>query len=684
MKKIINNKLFKILLFTFFITLCISFNNFVKAAYKDGNNIKINIGEKYKISTSSNVVKWTSSTSGKVSVDKTGNITGVVASYSPITITATLANGNTEEYYVTVLAKPFTSSSYTFNQNDSEYIYINNDGYDNVSFSIDDSSIAKIKNQSNSSVTLIGIKPGSTTLKVTTETGTYKTKITVNSTFYFNESEYNLQSGEDKYIYLSNGFSNYEWSIDNPAVASLELSSDYSMSSRKIVAKKSGTATITVKNNLGQIAKTKVRVYVPYSYLKFTKSYYSVYLGSTLKLSTQGTPSNASAKLYYEHYGYDYYSNQSYCTISSNGILTPKKAGTIIVRVWDENYNCYDECTVYIKAPYFDKKTYSIYKNKSTKIKLTGANSSTKWSSSNTSIATVDNKGNVRALKAGTVKITANTGGYKLSTTVVVSNPKLSKTSLKVGVGKTTTLKVKGGTGKVKWKSSNKKVAKVNSKGKIVTLKTGKATITATVSGVKLKCNVNVKKPSMSKSKTIIAKDSYRLKVNYYYGKVKWKSSNSNIVRVSASGKITGVNTGTATITATIKGGKKLKCKVKVKANKVSYYVNTNANDYSYGTPKCRLSKVYYDGNKVVANMWVINTRGSTAQKFNYITIQLRNFITGRTIAEKTFYNVKLNIAPYKSKKITFKFTGSNVKDKKSILNYGVSLSYRYYYTYKY
>ena len=48
----------------------------------------------------------------------------------------------------------------------------------------------------------------------------------------------------------------------------------------------------------------------------------------------------------------------------------------------------------------------------------------------------------------------------------------------KLKVGKTTTLRVKGAKGKLTFKSSNTKVATVNSKGKITAKKAGTATIT--------------------------------------------------------------------------------------------------------------------------------------------------------------------------------------------------------------
>lgn len=63
----------------------------------------------------------------------------------------------------------------------------------------------------------------------------------------------------------------------------------------------------------------------------------------------------------------------------------------------------------------------------------------------------------------------------------------------KKGKAHSVQLKMQWQKGKVAWKSSNKKVATVNSKGKVVAKKKGKVTITAKVAGKTYKCKVTVK-----------------------------------------------------------------------------------------------------------------------------------------------------------------------------------------------
>ncbi len=69
---------------------------------------------------------------------------------------------------------------------------------------------------------------------------------------------------------------------------------------------------------------------------------------------------------------------------------------------------------------------------------------------------------------------------------------KISKSKVTMDIATTTTLKVTGTKSKVTWKTSNKKVASVNSKGVVKAHSVGTAKITATVSKKKYTCTVTV------------------------------------------------------------------------------------------------------------------------------------------------------------------------------------------------
>lgn len=97
-----------------------------------------------------------------------------------------------------------------------------------------------------------------------------------------------------------------------------------------------------------------------------------------------------------------------------------------------------------------------------------------------------------------------------LSISPVQSNAavKISAKKKTLTVGKSVTLKIKGTKKKVRWSSSNKKVATVSSKGKVKAKKVGKVTITAKVKKKKYKCKINVKSKKVNKKKTPISNNN--------------------------------------------------------------------------------------------------------------------------------------------------------------------------------
>lgn len=129
------------------------------------------------------------------------------------------------------------------------------------------------------------------------------------------------------------------------------------------------------------------------------------------------------------------------------------------------------------------------------KLTVKGPHGTVKWKSSKSSVAAVDNSGVVKAKKKGAANIYAQVGKKQLKCRITVKNPdpSLNKKSLTLYRGGTFRLAVKYPTSKVKWSSSNKSVATVNSTGTVVAKKNGKTTITAAMRRRKLRCSVVVK-----------------------------------------------------------------------------------------------------------------------------------------------------------------------------------------------
>lgn len=91
----------------------------------------------------------------------------------------------------------------------------------------------------------------------------------------------------------------------------------------------------------------------------------------------------------------------------------------------------------------------------------------------------------------------------------------LNQTTATICVGKKTTLKLGGTSTKPKWSSSNKKIAKVSSKGVVTGVKSGKATITAKLGSAKYTCKVTVNKTYGVNKSAVTIKDNASVTVTY-------------------------------------------------------------------------------------------------------------------------------------------------------------------------
>ena len=133
------------------------------------------------------------------------------------------------------------------------------------------------------------------------------------------------------------------------------------------------------------------------------------------------------------------------------------------------------------------------------------------WKSSDNSIATVSSSGVVKAIKDGTVSITATSSNGKSDTlNITVNKPKIDVTELNLDESDITletgnenrimanVLPYNATDKTIKWTSSNNEVAIVEN-GKVKALNAGEVTITAeTSSGIIKTCHVKVAEPAKS------------------------------------------------------------------------------------------------------------------------------------------------------------------------------------------
>ncbi len=190
----------------------------------------------------------------------------------------------------------------------------------------------------------------------------------------------------------------------------------------------------------------------------------------------------------------------------------------------------------------------------------------------------------------------ADAAGKKTKLSIKLSRKKLS---LKIGSRHTLKAKVKPAKAKVTWKSSQKKVAVVSSKGKITPKKKGKTTITATVRYKKMtkkaSCKVTVteKKPVVPKpspemptqapqqkrvNQIVTEKTSYMLEIGKTLALnasvlpadasskgLTYSSDDTSVASVDAKGMVQPLKEGTAKITICATDGSQVKTVIQVK-----------------------------------------------------------------------------------------------------------------------
>ena len=157
-----------------------------------------------------------------------------------------------------------------------------------------------------------------------------------------------------------------------------------------------------------------------------------------------------------------------------------------------------DAVSVCAASNSLNKTKITISKGETFSLQVRGEYKSVVWEAENKKIATVSDDGMVTGVSAGETMVYATVDGTKFQCAVTVEAPKLNKTKLTARVGNTYQLSVSGTGRKVSYRSSDAGTVKVSSKGKMMFLKPGNATVTATVGGMRLSCKVTVSRPSIS------------------------------------------------------------------------------------------------------------------------------------------------------------------------------------------
>lgn len=280
------------------------------------------------------------------------------------------------------------------------------------------------------------IKAGTATITVTTKDGKYKAEaeVTVQTDVVnvkgvsLDKTSLNLKVNETSTLKATVKPSDatnksVTWSSSDSNVASVD-------NNGKVTAKAAGTATITVTTKDGNYKATcKVTVTsIKVTGITLDKTSFEINVGSETTLTATIKPSDATNK------GVTWLSSDSsVASVDENGKVTAKKAGTATITVTTKDGSFKAECEVTVTnisvtGVSLNKTSMSLYIDEEDTLTATvnpsnATNKDVTWSSSDSSVASVDNSGKVTARKAGTATITVTTtDGSKTATcTVTVS-----------------------------------------------------------------------------------------------------------------------------------------------------------------------------------------------------------------------------------------------------------------------
>jgi len=232
-----------------------------------------------------------------------------------------------------------------------------------------------------------------------------------------------------------------------------------------------------------------------------------------------------------------------------------------------------------------------VYSDGKTKPVKTGVT----WTSSSTTVATINTAGLATAVGDGTTTITAAVGKLKATASLTVltkalTGVQITPASASIGVGTTqqyaATANYNDGTtsdvtATATWASSDAAVATISATGLASGVAAGNTTISATFEGTTGTALLSVTAKTMTKIVVTPATAEIAVGVNQPFvamahfndnttqvvtTEVTWESSNTKVATIASNGTATGVGAGETTITATHSAGPSGSAKLTVKA----------------------------------------------------------------------------------------------------------------------
>ncbi len=323
----------------------------------------------------------------------------------------------------------------------------------------------------------------------------------------FNQQKITLEKGEKYYnkpvvLPLNTTNTVMAWSSSDPDIAAVSQKGT-------VTGVAVGTAEITAKINDAVYATYTVNVDSPLLNIYVMDDYadYELIKGEYENIFFQTYPADA------RHHVNFISSNEEVVTVDEYGKMTAVDAGEATVMLIGAGKPAVVNVKVGNPVKKISIKEYkqriAIGDTVQLEMELTPADAVLEavpvWTSSNTSVATVDENGTVTAVKSGTADITVTVGDFTAITTVYCRNTamdsvRLEKETMEVAYGQTVALKAMrdpdytSDTSAFTWKSDNEDVVTVNENGEITGVELGTANVYVVAGDYTDSCEITVTK----------------------------------------------------------------------------------------------------------------------------------------------------------------------------------------------
>lgn len=565
------------------------------------------------VDATDSLVYWSSGNTAVATVDGSGSVTAIGAGNA--TITVTTVNGKTASCLVNVRTKVIPVSSVTLDKSSAD-LYVDDSVALTATVSPEDATEKTVTwVSSNTEVATVdgnGVVTavGAGTAVITAASGdkaaafavTVTTRPVAVTSVTLDKTEAGLQ--EEDTLTLSATVlpadatdKSITWVSSDEGVATVS-------STGIVTAKAAGTATITVTTSNDMTATCAVTVtakpepitIIDATSVSLDQTSATLYVDDTVSLAAIVTPADATDKAVTWST-----SDDKVATVNESGIVTAVGAGNATITVTTVNGKTatfavtVNTRPVEVASVSLDKTALDLYVNDSASLTaiVSPADATEKevsWTTSNSSVVTVSDSGEVTAKGIGTATVIAAAGGKTAVCVITVTAKPVAVTSVSLSISSmdmyiddsltltATVLPIDATDKSVTWSSDNAAVATVSDTGTVKAVSEGTAVITATTSnGKTASCSVTVKKKIIEVSSISLntaSADVYVdgtltlttavLPADATDKTVTWTSSNTGVATVTSAGTVKGIKTGTATITAK-SGNKTATCTVTVK-----------------------------------------------------------------------------------------------------------------------